>query len=333
MKTTELRGFTRDLLSAHGAEIATDSAHLLRIEAPSELADRLGRTSLALAFNQRGLQDDPNSELATVGNPVFDRVLDLAIERGRIGVGFVPQPKKTVDAKPNGLPKELSKELSKALPNSLPKDVSVGGSRDSYAPLYYHVFKVQYSVEETPDSLEVVAVDGVTLELESQSPDLLGLWETLDADPSEGRRVPPALPLPDEVLRAALEGLERRLRRRIGRLKRDATEHLTREGESIGTYYQNLIEEARTSKRKLAGGLQAREEKIRLLQLDWKRRMEEAQEFWQPKVEVELSGLGVVFRPTREYELLRGGEVVGRAHASQGDGGFLIPRALADGTV
>ncbi|MEZ4650610.1 MAG: hypothetical protein R3E97_17845 [Candidatus Eisenbacteria bacterium] len=317
MKTTELRGFTRDLLTTHGAEVTTDSPNLLRIDASAELADRLGRKSLALAFNQRGLQDDPNSELATVGNPVFDRVLDLAIERGRVGIRFVPPKKKAAVAKP-GKP---------------PKGLTLGDSWDSYAPIYYHVFKVQYSVEETPDSLEVVAVDGITLELESQTPDLVVLWETLDAEPADGRRVPTVLPLSDDVLRAALGGLERRLRRRIGRLKRDATEHLAREGESIGTYYQNLIEEARTSKRKLAGGLQAREEKIRLLQLDWKRRMEEAQEFWQPKVEIELSGLGIVFRPTREYELLRDERTVGSAHVTQSEGGFLIPPTLADGTV
>jgi len=232
------------------------------------------------------------------------------------------------------MPPQQGKGRQKAPTNpALGSGLSLGESRDAYAPLYFHVFKVQSSVEETPDSLELVVVDGITLEVQTQTPDLVELWSRLAPEPIPGRHVPVSLPLPDEVLRAGLDGLERRLRRRLGRLKRDASEHLSREGESIGTYYQNLIEEARTSKRKLAGGLQAREEKIRILQLDWKRRMEEAREFWTPKVDVEFSGLCVVMRPSREYPVLRGGKAVGFAYLTADDNGFLVPPALGGGTV
>lgn len=319
MKASELREFAQELLTANGASVLVSSPHLLRVEVTSELADRIGRTELALAFNQRGLNEDPSSELATVGNPVFDRVLALAQERGRLGVRYIRSA-----AGPTGKAPSVPK---------LSQGLELGEPFDSYAPLYFHVFKVQYSVEETPDNLEVVAVDGITLEVQSQSPDLVDLWSGLDPEPTPGRRVPPSLPVPDPVIRAGMDGLERRLRRRLARLKRDATQHLAHEGESIGTYYQNLIEEARTSKRRLAGGLQAREDKIRILQLDWKRRMEEAQDFWRPKVDVELSGLGVVMRPSRQYEVRRSGKLVGSIHLPAGESGFLLPPAIGDGTV
>ena len=316
MKPTELREFAEELLEAHGATVVASSPHLLRIQANEELAERIGRSELSLAFNQRGLEEDPASELATVGNPVFDRVLQLAQEKGRVGVRYLPAGRGSVKSK--GRP-------------ALGPDLVLGEPRDAYAPLYVHVFKVQYSVEETPDSLEIVVVDGVSLDVDSQIPDLVELWSHLDPQPVAGWHVPAALPVPDDVLRSGLDGLERRLRRRLGRLKRDASVHLAREGESIGTYYQNLIEEARSSKRRLAGGLQAREEKIRILQLDWKRRMEEAQDFWRPKVDVELSGMSVIMRPSRESPVLRDGKTVGSVHLV--DVGFLVPPALGDGTV
>lgn len=317
MKTTELRAFAEELLVARGATVVSSAPHLLRIRAEGELGERLGRSDLALAFSQRGLLDDPNSELATVGNPVFDRVLQLAQEEGRVGQRYLSRP--TRGSSPPAL---------RPGPG-----VTLGDPVPTYAPLYHHVFKVQSSAEETPDTLEVVVVDGVTLEVLPQSPDLVDLWGRLDPEPEPGYDVPPVLPVPEAVLRKALEGLERRLRRRLGRLKREAEEHLAKEVASIGAYYQNLIEESRGSRRRLAGGLQAREDKIRLLQLDWKRRTEEAQDFWQPKVEVELTGLGVVLRPTRGYTIRRDGVPRGQLHFDELGGGFLLPPGLEDGSV
>lgn len=320
MKPSELRQFVEELVVAHGASVRASTPHLLRFDSGQALAARTGRATLAFAFNQRGLDEDPTSELATVGNPVFDHVLELAQESGHVGVRYLPVP---TNADRRNKPK----------PPDAGRGRSYGEAFDSYVPLYLHVFKVQSSVEEIPDTLETVAVDPVVGEALAQSPDVLDLWPSLQPVPEEGRRVPQALPVPEAVLALGLDGLERRLRRRVGRLKRDSDRHLHIQQESIGKYYQNLIEEVRSSKRRLAGGVQAKEEKIRLLQLDWKRRIEEAQEFWRPRVDVQLAGVGVVQRPSIEFPLQEGRKIVARVHYDLIEGRFLIPSLLRDGTL
>lgn len=312
MKTAELKTFLEDVLVADGAEVVESQNHLLRVKADEALTEKLGVGDLSLAFNSRGLESDPNSELATVGNPVFDRILELASDQGRIGVRYAPVPRKAVQPNP-GKALELADNLALADP------------RSTYLPTVYHLFKIEWSVEETPDSLEVVPVDAASLDGSRPAPDLAALWDEMDREPETGRDVPGILPVADEILSAGLAGLERRLRRRIGRLRRSAEQHLATEEESIGSYYQNLIEETRSSKRRYAGGAEAKEEKIRILQLDWKRRMEEAREFWQPKVEVELTGLGIVLYPTLEYPVLGEGKPLGSIHYDLTSGLFLVP--------
>ncbi len=66
---------------------------------------------------------------------------------------------------------------------------------------------------------------------------------------------------------------------------------------NIENYYRQLIEEMRKGNRRNQLTLAEREEKIRLLQLDWKRRIQEATVYLRPRTLVRLSAVGILYRP------------------------------------
>lgn len=295
MKPTALRAFVTEVLTSHGAKTEEKSTNLLTVHAPADLAERLGTNQLLLAFNQRGLQEDPTSELATVGNPVFDRVLELALRSGSFGERFQRTPKEGVGAPDPAQHLEVDPGMA------------IGDPVEVYTPLLFHVFRMKYSLEDVQDDLEIIAVDWVSGEALGRSPDLVDLWLGLETTPTRGRIVCPALPVPEALLQTALDTLEHRLRRRSGRLRKAADAHMESETENIRSYYQQLIEETRGSIRRSASArtLESREEKIELLQLDWKRRIEEAQRFWKPRVDIALVMVASMQQPRIAFPIQR----------------------------
>jgi hypothetical protein len=296
VKTADMKEWVEQLLQAHGASVEARGQHCLQIHVPKELEERLGVKSMLLAFNQRGLQENPRSELAAVGNPAFDQILDLAQSSGRIGVRYARLPKGKLNP-----PKPLT---ALRLTNG-----SRGFSEPAlvYTPIYECLFRVRTSADEVPDELEVISVDGLTEESEPVSEDLLEVWEDLDSDPDPSVAPPtvPVFPTPESIMARALAMLEQRLARRLSKLRRASEERLEKERKSINVYYEKLIQEAKTAPLRGGRGQESRDEKERVLKLDWKRRVEEAQGFWTPRVDVTLSGVGIVMKPRWSY-LLQG---------------------------
>jgi hypothetical protein len=319
MKSSQLRSFVTELLTAHGAKVTRRGAHLLEIAPTESLSQKLGPNGLSLAFNQTGLREDPRSELATVGNPVFDRILDLALEAGRVGEQFQPAPARARKAP------DPAKHIRLAR-----SGLRIGKPAAVYTPRYFHLYKIQYSLEEAHDELETVCIDGIDRKALPQTPDLGELWATLSPEPDEQRKVQAAFPVPREIVAASLETLERRLRKRLGRLRNVSDQNLAAETESIRNYFQQLIEETKTAGRRWGGAPQAKEEKIRVLQLDWKRRIEEAQQFWSPRVEIRLAAVAVIQRPRLAFPIERASgkgrrKQEGRVFYDELEGGFLLP--------
>lgn len=303
MKPSQLKHFVTGLLTTAGARVEEKSPNLAVIEADGPLAQRLGPSHFALAWSTRGLQEHPASELAVMGNPLFERILDLASERGRVGVRYLPSPprKKKRPDPPSG-----NGSLASAEPIA------------SYLPTYYFVFKIEYSLEETPDELEVVAVDGATLEPLAQAPELGEYWESLSREPEAERDPGQPFPLPPAAADAAMQALERRLRKRVTKLRRVSELALEKETENIKQYYEQLIHEARNVGRRWSASTDERSEKIRILQLDWKRRIEDAAQFWHPRVDVELLSVGAVQRAALRFPLKPEGKRSPKSAASAG---------------
>ena len=92
MKSGSIQSFLRDWLSVRGVEPAVLESELWAFPVPRDLRDRFGRMELAFAFSRRALAKNPKAELATVGNPIFDRLLAVAREEGRFGVAYQKPP-------------------------------------------------------------------------------------------------------------------------------------------------------------------------------------------------------------------------------------------------
>ncbi|MBK8230375.1 MAG: hypothetical protein IPK72_07275 [Candidatus Eisenbacteria bacterium] len=293
MKPAQLRGFVSNLLTSHGATTREVGAHLLEVTAPPKLAQRLGPSELVLAFHPNALRENPRSELATVGNPVFERILDMARETGRSGQRFFASPPKR-----RGTP-----DPAKALGEAGEK---LGPPEAVYTPIYFFLWKIEYSLEDVPDELETIPVDGITHESWKETPDLLEFWDELASEPAEGRRIEPAFPIPEPVIDAAIRTLEKTPPAPCRPVRSVSEGHLERETESIRQYYEQLIHEARNVGRRWNSSTDERTERIRLLQLDWKRRIEEAQQFWRPELDIRLSAVGAAQRPRLRYAPAKG---------------------------
>ncbi|MDM7913867.1 MAG: hypothetical protein QUU85_01185 [Candidatus Eisenbacteria bacterium] len=294
MKPSVLQAFVREWLALRGLEPEELEHDVWHFRFPKDLHERLGAKDLTLSFNQRAMARYPRGELATVGNPVFDRLLGVAREEGRIGVAYAKPPSPA--AKPPA-------------PEKAPKvaGLSPGKADPIYQGIYHLVFTVTYPTIEASDEMEVVSVDGGSLEVAAQTPDLIELWGTLESVPRKGRVPLPPVPLSQRVLDAALRSLEKRLRRRIKKVKDSCEERLAEETNSIQEYYEQLIDEARNQSRRWATRAEDREDRIRFLQLEWKRRTEEAIEFWSPRVHARLVALGVQMVPRTAYRFARPG--------------------------
>lgn len=293
MKPSVIQAFLRDWLGARGLAPDQSDPDTWSFSVPKDLRDRLGSAELTFSFNRRALARHPRAELATVGNPVFDRLLAVAREEGRVGVGFVHPP--AHPSKPPS-PEKAGSGIGHAF----------GAPLAVYQPVYHFLFTITYPSIEAADEMELVSVDGATTEVWAQTPDLMELWDSLEDEPRKGRTVLPSLPVTDGVLHTARRALERRMRRRIKKVEQTSRQRLDEETASITTYYEQLIEEARNQSRRWSTKVEDREERIRWLQLEWKRRIEEANEFWRPHVDARLVALGLMMQPRHAYPLLSG---------------------------
>ncbi|MBD3161667.1 MAG: hypothetical protein GF346_05415 [Candidatus Eisenbacteria bacterium] len=288
MKPSQLKSFVRDWLAVRDLEAEQLHPDVWKIGVPSEIRQKIGRKELVLAFTQKGRARHPRSELATIGNPLFDRLLGVAREEGRIGIGFQKPP-----AKRKRMP---AKERAGAVDGMFPKK----GER-IYQAVYHLVFTVSYPSIEAADEMEVVSVDGADLDVLTQIPDLVDAWSRMDERPRKGHAVIPPFPIPKRVMETGLRALEKRMRRRINKVRQESERHLDRETASIEAYYQQLIEEARNQSRRWSSRREEKEDRIRWLQLEWKRRIEEAKEFWRPQVNARLVAIGAQMLPRVGY--------------------------------
>lgn len=288
MRGRQLRGFLEEFLTFRGAETSPVGEHRLRVKLPKSLEPAVGRRDLVLAFNLRGIEEDPASELGTMGNPVFERIVGLARDGGVAGVRYqkAPPASKAVAAAPDP-----------AVKLRMAPGVCVEAPRPVLAPLWLLIFRAEYSLEEQADEVEAVPLDGITRQVLPQTPELVEYWESLAPKPPAGWEAPSPFPLPRPVAIAALTVLEKRLRKRLGRIRRESEGHLQTEIASIEGYYRQLIEEVRNTGRRWALAPAQRDERIRMLQLDWKRRSEDARRSWEPQVEIALAAAGAAMLP------------------------------------
>ena len=287
MKAAALQSFLREWLAVRGLEPQLLEPDVWQLSVPKDLRDRLGRSELVFSFSRRAMAKHPKAELATVGNPIFDRLLGIAREEGRVGVGYTKPAGSVKPPDPEKIPP------IEGLVAAKPEPV--------YQAIYHFLFTITYPSIEAADEMEVVSVDSGSLDVWAQTPDLTELWGALESEPRKGRQVLMPVPIPDWAFDAGLRALERRMRRRIKKVEQSCQERLDEETDSIRGYYEQLIEEARNQSRRWSTRVEEREERIQFLQLEWKRRIEEATFFWTPLVNARLVAVGIQMLPRQAY--------------------------------
>jgi len=281
MKRSEIRSFVEGYLAHHGAGLIPRGQGLLEVRP----AERGGAAELPrlLAFGPEAHRHHPEAELVAVGSSFLDRLVGEATRDGRYAVVYEP-----TGGDPGPVPR------LRGLP--LLDGGRWGRPRLGYRPVFLFVYVAEFRTIDVPDDLVLIGLDPARGEVLANPAALLDRLAVDATAPAEGWEDPGALPSRGTVQRS-LALLDRRLQRRARTFKEAATLEIARETANIEAYYRRLIDEVRHPVGR--GRLTPEEEskRVRALQLDWKRRVQEVARFWEAGVFVRLSALGVVMRP------------------------------------
>jgi hypothetical protein len=297
MKHSEIRKFVSGYLNHQGATVTPKGSSLLEVVYPAVLP-RPEPTAPAgsvtepkpapaieqlLAFGRKAHKRNPKAELVAIGSAYLDQLIGKATAGGHRFVSYRPIE-----------PIARMPKLSTALPTL--EGGSWGKVKLAYRPLFLFVYIAEYRTIDVPDDMELIPLDPVRgVMLASAGPLLDGL-NSLSDTPESNCRPLGTLPTPGTVKRS-LEILDRRLLRRTRKVKEAASLEIARETANIEAYYRQLIDEVRHPVGRSRLSTEAEEERVRTLQLDWKRRVQEVAQFWEAGASVRLSALGVVMEP------------------------------------
>jgi hypothetical protein len=282
VKRSEIRGFVEAYLARHGAGLVRRGQGLLEVHPPSREGSEAELPRL-LAFGLEAHRQHPEAELVAVGSAFLDRLVGEATRASRYAVVYEPVP-----PDPGPAPRV------KGLPGI--DGGRWGRPRPGYRPVFLFVYVAEFRTIDVPDDLVLIGLDPTRGETLANPGALLDRMRAEATAPADGWQDPGALPSRGTVLRS-LYLLDRRLQRRARTFKEAATSEIARETANIEAYYRRLIDEVRHPVGR--GRLTPEEEsrRVRALQLDWKRRVQEVARFWEAGVFVRLSALGVVMRP------------------------------------
>jgi len=284
VKASQFKTFVETFLEELGGEFLRREAQFVEVKLPDKVALDWPTRHLRLAFSPKAQGTAPDTELLSVGHPLLDRILDLCRSQGRFSKRFEPVPKKRGRRPTLGSAPDLEEGWE------------WGEPVEAYRPLVCLAFVINVSTMEAPDELETLLLDPWTGEHLGEGAGEIRAWSEETEEPAAGRRV---LPLPDMdvVLKWGLALLDGKIHKRVARVKGRHRGELQGEVENIETYYRQMIEELRNGSRRDHLTAAEREEKIRVLQLDWKRRIQEATEYLRPRITVRLSAVGILYRP------------------------------------
>lgn len=283
------------------------SSDLIRVRPPA--AKGRGRQKArVLAFGARAQRSHAGAELVAVGSAALDGLVNEAQQHGRYTIAYAPPPENG-GAPPRG--------------SELPR---VPGWRweepqQAYRPFFLFVYLAEYHTIDVHDDLELIALDSARAEVLSSSTFILDILRMGGPPPRSWRSLPAQPTIWD--IRRSLEALDRRLQRRARKVKEAAAIEIARETANIEAYYRQLIDEARHSVGRSQLSLEEEGQRVRTLQLDWKRRVHEVQRFWEAYGDVRLSAIAAVMQPCWAMPLVR---ERGRRRASRSE----MPTAVAE---
>ncbi|MCK4414494.1 MAG: hypothetical protein KAY32_13220 [Candidatus Eisenbacteria sp.] len=291
MKQTELRAFVEGFLALNGGHAAQKDGNLLRVQMPPAETEKEGGPApeRLLAFGARAHRDHPDAELVAVGSAFLDRLIQQTVTNGRHAVVHRPVPAEVSPPPgPTALPPVVDCEWLPAV--------------RARRPVFLFVYMAEYHTIDVPDDLVLVPYDpAYGRALGSASPLLEAFRDGVGEADDEWAPLP-AIPTPGELFRS-LAALDQRLQRRARKVKEASAIEIARETANIEAYYRQLIEEARHPVGRARQSTEEETARVRQLQLDWKRRVQEVSSFWEARGDVGLSAVGAVMEPCWAYHL------------------------------
>lgn len=276
-----LRRFVGKFLEATGGAIAREEGEILHVRMPETLEE--GGRDLALAFGTQVQRSHPEAEVVAIGSAFLDRVLGEAVSLGRHSVSYLPAPRNAVA--PRGcasLPAIVGHHW----------DAPQRGAR----PVFLFVYLAEYHTIDVRDDLVLIALDPQRRSLRASSHAWWKAFARGSAQPEPGWPPASSLPTAGDLVRsfALLDG---RLERRAHLVREASALEIERETANIEAYYRQLIDEARHPVGRTRQTADEEAERVRQLQLDWKRRVQEVAGFWEAFGDVRLSAVAAVMEP------------------------------------
>lgn len=282
MKRSEVHSFVERYLEHQGARLERRGPTLLEVsplatEGGSEEPGRL------LAFGPRAHHEHPEAELVAVGSAYLDRLVGEATRNGRYTVVYEAAPAASGPApRLDDLPQV--------------EGARWGRPRHGYRPVFLFVYVAEFRTIDVPDDLVLIGLDPARGEVLANPAALFDDIRRGGSEAAQGWEEAAALPSRGTWVRS-LRLLDRRLQRRARTFKEAATLEIARETANIEAYYRRLIDEVRHPVGRGRMTPEDESRRVRALQLDWKRRVQEVARFWEAGVFVSLSALAVVMRP------------------------------------
>ena len=225
-----------------------------------------GRLLLPLALDTEALRQEPGAELATIGSPVLDALIDYALAQGTTAFGYlIPEHIRK---------KGMREEVEHSIVFSNGRVRYTPGEPDIFLAAYAQFnFRVQFLSDERRERNIVIPVNlwsgQVSRGLAARLPHL-----NVVADRPGHYSDAPRIPL-DQARRIAIAALHGSIREEAGRHEARIRKHFTVEFLRIDSYYEQVAQELRRRQEreddeKKARALEAKrtaadEEKVRKL--------------------------------------------------------------------
>jgi hypothetical protein len=279
-----LQEFARGLLNLWGATVTGTSKELLDVELGTDLAKRLGRGNVLLAFSEQAAARNREAELVSPGSYFFSLLLSLARERTAICWRVATERTKGADSFVRQT--EFDKFAVEIV------------DRESYYHSFvrFH-FLVSYCTVDSNHEIRSIMYD-VTLRQVSSEKE--GRWENVrfyDSIPKEHGASSVGQEELVLALTEAASSLVARVRHKAFALKARSSTLLESELKRLEDYYRHLIQEEGSYGTEGIGKRPEEKENAQNFKLEWQRKAAtEALRFW-PRVRFSLIGIEEITLP------------------------------------
>lgn len=299
----KIRGFVTKCLESIGALVEFPEYNYAEVLLPDDFAWYFdGKSYFTLSFDFDVAKQHEDSEFVTYGSHFFDRVIDLATERGLTCKRHILDEK----LEPRNLPQKIGRK------------VSFGNCRTTFvagAPVLYHYalfsFKVSYISDERVDRVAKILINLNTGHVDDRM--LKAVNSAIFTDSSHANYTVEEMQSIDSAYQAATLALEERIQPMLHELNGKIRSRLNSEKKRISEYYDKVDDELNLKRDRLMlseykDGIKSIDDKLRLSEIERQRRLNEIEEKNTLKVSVLLFNVTMISQTKirNRYDLKHG---------------------------